>query len=573
MRLSEYVLTRIRDAGCDTIFGIYGSATGALHDGFFSVAGIKHIAMQHEQQAGMAAEGYAKTANRSHAFGCALATSGPGGQNLVTPIANCFYDSVPCLFLTGQVNTAFMRTSKDVRQTGFQECDITSIVAPITKAAFLVKRPADIKWVMDAALQFMWEGRPGPVLIDIPQDVQKAEIDPDKLDAYFNPVTQVEGRDLLAFSERIVDALSVAKRPVLLVGGGCRGTAIWEFARDLGIPTFPTWNALDLITSDHPYYAGRIGTYGGPGFNQAIQQSDFLLSIGSRISGRITGGNPSSFAPDARKFCIDIDPATLRALPFDAECFAADAGAAISAIRHALSSHTRPIWSEWIEHSKQLVRTLDPVLPRYFQQTEIHPYAFCRMLGEMLLANTILVGDCGGNIASVNHSLRTKRGQRYFTNNGNSPVGFSVSGAVGAHYAEPFRPVVAVVGDGGLMLNLTILETIAHNKLPIKIVVLNNKCYGITAAYNRTNFGGRQIANGTTDELGDWSMPLVEKLAATFGIDYTPVTTTEQARPAIEWLLSSQNAGIIDCITPGFSSYLPRISRGDVPIDQMELPS
>jgi acetolactate synthase-1/2/3 large subunit len=199
LKLADYVLTRIRDAGCDTVFGIFGSANGPLIDAFHRVEGIKYVAMQHEQAASFAAEGFGKTAKRSHAFGTCIATSGPGGHNLVTGISNLYYDSNPGFFITGQVNTGFMRADKTVRQLGFQETPITDIVAPVTKAAVLIKHPEDIRWVMDFLLETMWDRRPGPVLLDIPNDIQKAEIDPTKLPPYKGYPKVVEGKSLLGW--------------------------------------------------------------------------------------------------------------------------------------------------------------------------------------------------------------------------------------------------------------------------------------------------------------------------------------------------------------------------------------
>lgn len=573
MRVGDYVLSRLQAAGCTTVFGIFGAANGPLVDGFHRTPGLRYVSMQHEQAAAFAAEGYAKTATRSNAFGTCLATSGPGGQNLVTGVANAFYDSTPVFFLTGQVNTAFMRPSREVRQTGFQETPITDIVAPITKAAVLIKNPEDIRWVMDMLLATMLGGRPGPVLLDIPLNIQKAEIDPEKLSGYRANLSVVANQGVVQWAERVVEALLAAARPGLLVGGGCRGLDVWTFARDLGVPAYPTWNALDLVPSDHPFYGGRIGTYGGPGYNRGIQDTDVLVGIGCRVSGRITGGQPASFAPRARRFFADCDPAVLAHLPFDADTVVSDAGTAFSAIRAAIAQHPQPSWDAWVSRNRAGVAELDPVRPRYWNTPEVHPYVFARVFGDLIHADSVVVPDCGGNLVVFNHAMKTRRGMRFFSSNGNSPMGFSLSAAIGSVYASEGRPVFCVTGDGGMQVNIQELQTIKHNNLPVKIIILNNHRYGITSQYQRTNFENRQIGNGTVLNEGDYSVPDFCEIAKAYGIMARSVCRrNEEIRGHVEWLRDLKGPGLLVVDCPGFDTYLPRISRGDLPIDQMELP-
>src|SRR3989344_5511455 len=292
MKVADFIINHLADRGIDKIFVVYGAANGDLIDAFARTNKTRYVAVMHEQAGGFAAEGYAKVSGKP---GVAIATSGPGGINLVTPIGNCYYDSVACLFITGQINSQFLRPDPSIRQVGFQETDIVSIVKPITKYAKMVVNPLDIKYEMEKALFIAQDKRPGPVLLDIPLDIQKKDID----------VSQLVGfdRDAVAasYNTAVVDAqigrylndLSRAERPVLMVGGGVRTAgavdALLALGKQLKIPMFPTWNALDIVPSDYEYYGGRIGTYGGPGRNFGIQNSDLLLAVGSRISGRITG--------------------------------------------------------------------------------------------------------------------------------------------------------------------------------------------------------------------------------------------------------------------------------------------
>ena len=308
MNVAQYVIQRLAEAGIDTCFLVYGGAISDLVDAL--PGRMKYVVCQHEQAAGFAAEGFAKS--KSSVPGLAIATSGPGGGNLVTPIQNCFYDSTPCIFLTGQVATRF-RTPKGsaLRQLGFQECDIVSVVKPITKYAACLTNPALVGWEVSHALHAATDRRPGPVLLDIPNDVQKAEFAPsaqawcDK-GPYPYP-------DPSAPAASFLRDLARSKRPGILVGGGAykARAAILAFAMQHKVPVFRTWNALDICPDDHPCYAGTVGTYGGPGRNFGIQNTDLLLALGCRLSGRITGGVPESFARGAILYIVDVDAGLL----------------------------------------------------------------------------------------------------------------------------------------------------------------------------------------------------------------------------------------------------------------------
>ena len=237
-----------------------------------------------------------------------------------------------------------------------------------------------------------------------------------------------------------------------------------------------------------------------------------------------------------------------------------------------MSQHPKPIWSEWWSQVRTWRNECTPVLPRYYKQAEVHPYAFMRMLSNQLPENAIIVTDCGGNQVVAAHSIETKKGQTWFTNNGNSPMGFSLCGAMGAHYAAPDRPVICIIGDGGMQVNIQELQTIKHNNVPIKVVLLNNGIYGITSQYQRTNFEDRQIGSGSILNPGDYSTPDFYKIAKGYGLtNYSICTTNESVRPHVGWLLNLKTCGILEVSCPGFSEYLPRIS-GHTSIDRMEEP-
>jgi acetolactate synthase-1/2/3 large subunit len=565
VKLSDYVIQRLAAEVIDTAFVVDGAAAADLIHSVNSTDGIDYVCMQHEQAAAFAAEAWAKVAGRP---GLVIATSGPGGQNLVTGLANAFYDSTPLIALTGQVRTEHMLDDPRVRQRGFQESPIVDIVRPITKASFCLKDPAGVRYWLEYLIWKCKEGRPGPVLLDIPIDVQRADIDPDTLSP-FRPMEEPWDTGLDDVLYDLMTALAKARRPAILIGGGARSCEkeLTYVADRMGIPVFTTWNATDIITGDQPAYGGHVGTYGGPGRNFGIQNADVLVAIGTRVSGRITGGRPDTFARAARRYLVNLDPLVARGhdVKWDRFCHR-DAKTFLAAwVKLLGQSFTLPHFGDWLERCRQWKGTYDPVLQPPEDELTPNPYRFIRALSDTAPSNAIVVGDCGGNLVTLMHSWKTKKGQRLFSSNGNSPMGFSLAGAIGAWFADPSRPVVCIIGDGGLQVNIQELQTVAHYKIPLKLVVLDNGCYGITKAFQETNFGGKAVA---CDEATGYSRPRLANLLYT----YLPGTTVWDLRvphgdPGIMFKTDKAFTTVVDC--PGFRTYEPRIADGQTPIEDM----
>jgi len=497
-------------------------------------------------------------------------------MNLLTSMGNCFYDSIPCVFLTGQINSRFLRPDPSIRQIGFQETDIVSMAAPVTKYAKMIVKAEDVRYEVEKALWLCQSGRPGPVLLDIPLDIQKAEIDVKQLVGFEPPAVSSYDPDMVDRQiHKLLDDLRSAERPVMLVGGGVRLANAQDEVRELGrrlkIPCFPTWNALDVITSDYEYYGGRIGTYGGAGRNFGIQNSDLLLSIGSRISGRITGGNVQSFARAAKKYLVEIDQAMVQRkfqqVPFDVNILC-DAKVFTRRLLSVLEQSRKPVpdRTSWTERVMEWKRRYDPVRPEFFtQQERVHPYAFMRRLSEKMGASDVLVGDCGGNIVVSNHAFETKYGQRNLTNNGNSPMGFSFAGAMGAWFADPSRQVVCTIGDGGFNMNPQEMQTFMNYAVKVKTFVLNNHIYGITKAYQETNFQGRAEACGPKG----YRPPDFLKLAQAYGIKTVTIANHAEMDTKIDDVLHHDGPVVCDVDMDEYHTYEPRIFGWKTPIEDM----
>ena len=578
IKLADYVINFYSNIGVDKIFVVYGAANGDLIDAFSRNKKTEYVSVLHEQAGGFAAEGYAKVKGKKIP-GVAIATSGPGGMNFVTSAGNCYYDSVPAVFITGQVNSQFIKSDEAIRQIGFQEADMCSIFKSITKYSKLILDPSSIKYELEYSLYLATSGRPGPILLDIPIDVQKSIIDTDELKG-FNPKelskTETNKKDLETQLEKLLVDISKSSRPVFLIGGGVKiaeaSNELHEIGELLKIPMYPTWNALDVVTSDYKYYCGRVGTYGGAGRNFGIQNSDLLISIGSRVSGRVTGGNTKTFARAAKKYMVDVDEGVLKKefqqVPFD-EVINCDAKIFIKIFKEYLVKNkfkTDKKKDDWLKQCIQWKITYDPVKKSFFKNTNtVQPYAFIRTLSEKMKNDDIFVADCGGNIVTCNHAFETKKGQRYFTNNGNSPMGFSFSAAIGAYFANPKKRIICIIGDGGMNMNIQELQTIKNYNIKIKTIILNNHIYGITKAFQETNFGGKSEACGPRGYVP----PDFMKISKAYGIKTMEIKNNSEFNEKIDKLLDYDGSIVVDVDCHDHHKYEPRIFGWKTPIEDM----
>ena len=578
IKLADYVINFYSNIGVDKIFVVYGAANGDLIDAFSRNKKTEYVAVLHEQAGGFAAEGYAKVKGKKIP-GVAIATSGPGGMNFVTSAGNCYYDSVPAVFITGQVNSQFIKSDEAIRQIGFQEANMCSIFKSITKYSKLILDPNSIKYELEYSLYLATSGRPGPILLDIPIDVQKSIIDTDELKG-FDPKelskTEINKKDLETKLEKLLIDISKSSRPVVLIGGGVKiaeaSNELHEIGELLKIPMYPTWNALDVVTSDYKYYCGRVGTYGGAGRNFGIQNSDLLISIGSRVSGRVTGGNTKTFARAAKKYMVDVDEGVLKKefqqVPFD-ETINCDAKKFLKIFKEYLVKNkfkTDKKKDDWLKQCIQWKITYDPVKKSFFKNTNtVQPYAFIRTLSEKMKNDDIFVADCGGNIVTCNHAFETKKGQRYFTNNGNSPMGFSFSAAIGAYFANPKKRIICIIGDGGMNMNIQELQTIKNYNIKIKTIILNNHIYGITKAFQETNFGGKSEACGPRGYVP----PDFIKISKAYGIKTMEIKNNSEFNEKIDKLLDYDGSIVVDVDCHDHHQYEPRIFGWKTPIEDM----
>jgi acetolactate synthase I/II/III large subunit len=505
MKLSDYVARFLAGQGLRHVFAVSGGASLHLIHSIAETPGISFICPMHEQAGAMAADGYARVTGQ---LGAALATSGPGATNLLTGVCCAYYDSVPVLFITGQVSTFRSKGTTGVRQIGFQETDTVDIFRPVTKYAVCVDRPERIRYEMEKACHLARSGRPGPVLIDLPDDVQRAQVNPETLIGYVPPTSKpcVGLRDAAA---QCAEWIAAAKRPVVVLGWGVRLAGAGELARNvverLGLPVAPTWAMADLLAADHPLRIGTFGTHGTRHANFAVQNADLILALGSRLDTKATGSPPATFAREASKIVVDIDAHELSKFPryglnIDLP-IAADAREFLEALSNVVDRG--PPIADWLRQIDEWKRLWPECPDEWRSEDEVNPYVFVKMLSRACGEGETIVLDTGCTLAWTMQAFDFKAGQRLFHDWNNTAMGWALPASIGASFALGGRPVVCVTGDGSLQMNIQELATVARHKLPIKLFLLNNHGHSMIQQTQDQWLGSRYFASSVAGGLAD----------------------------------------------------------------------
>lgn len=495
-RVSDCVAKFIENLGVDHVFGVVGGGSMHLNDSFRKL----FVPMHHEQAASFAADAY----SRLKGIGACLVTTGPGGTNAITGLACSWVDSIPVVYISGQVTTSQFMQGTGLRQRGIQETDIVSIVEPITKYAVTLTRAEDIRYVLEEAAWFAHEGRSGPVWIDIPLDLQSKRVDWDKLKPFVPP--RIAKRSLSSEIHRVRGLLMSSKRPCLVLGNGIHlshaESDARALARNLQIPVLTSWTVGDVMADD-PHHIGHFGIFGDRPSNLAVQNADLLIVIGCRLSIGQAGYNPDQFARGAKIVMVDVDHAVLSKTDLRVHIgIRADAKEFIKALNKPLS---------FVNHSDWLMKCLK--WKRKYPMTTHGSYGFIQGLSECMAMNAIVVTDMGTSFTCTFQAAKMKFGQRWITASGHAPMGYGLPGAIGAHYATG-EPVVCIVGDGAMQFNVQELATVAVGKLPITIHLLDNGGY-LTMKHTQANHFGRFVGADRQSGLAfpDWKL-----LADAYGV-------------------------------------------------------
>ncbi|MGO4184766.1 thiamine pyrophosphate-binding protein [Paenibacillus sp. MCAF9] len=544
MKLSDYVIDFVKQQGVSHVFEFIGGAIAHLLDSVAKRDDMECISVRHEQAGAFAAEAYARLNGK---LGVAMATSGPGALNLVTGIGSCYFDSVPCLFITGQVNTYEYKFDKPVRQIGFQETDIVSVVDSLTKYSEMVIDPKKIRFHLEKAVFIAQTGRPGPVLLDIPMNLQRDNIEPDHLESFYDSqeyFEMIKEQQTAVVDDNqlnnVLSLISQSKRPVVLVGGGIRiagaQDSLRQFINKTGIPVVSSLMGLDSIPHTHESFFGLIGSYGNRYSNLTLANCDLLIILGSRLDTRQTGTRPDTFGRAAIKIHVDIDALELNAkVAVDVAIHSNVKDFLVKLNEKIENNYSLDLqdWYQVINNYRKKYPTRGKVNPG-----QIDPNEFIEELSVLSNEGDVICLDVGQHQMWASQSFKIKENQRLLNSGGMGAMGFALPAAIGAALSTGQRAIV-IAGDGGIQLNIQELDTIVRYGLPIKIFVMNNNCLGMVRQFQDLYFEGRKQSTVYT-------APRLNDIAMAYDVPAYNITNSREVTDVLKQVLESEGPSFVN---------------------------
>lgn len=568
IKVSDYIIKRLAKEGFEHVFMISGGGAMHLNDSVGKCKNIKYICNHHEQASAIAAEGYSRASGKPAAV---IVTTGPGGLNTLTGLMGQWTDSVPVIYISGQVKRqTCVKFNPDIelRQLGDQEVDITTVIKPLTKYAVTVEKPEDIKYIMDKALFLMTDKRHGPVWVDVPIDIQGAFVDEDTLKG-FKPNKENNKKDFL--KEKVLETyklLNEAKRPVIVAGHSIRlakaQDLFLELAEKFQIPVLTTFNGFDLIDDNNPLFIGRIGTIGDRAGNFALQNADVVLFLGTRNNIRQVSYNSEFFVRNGKKIIVDIEEAELKkptvkpdiAVNFDVKDF-------LNELKTTAKKDTLPCFNSWLNWCLERKKRYPVVLPEYRKEEGlINPYYFIEVLTSCMKEKDIAVAGNGTACVCLFQAGKVKKEQRIFWNSGCASMGYDLPAAIGASFANKEKDIICIAGDGSLMMNLQELQTVCHYNLPIKLFVLNNEGYISIRQTQDAFFEGRYVAS---DKDSGVSIPDFVKVARSFGLSSVRIDSSKNLKENIEKVLTTKGPLVCEVMLETDYIFSPKLSSEKLP--------
>lgn len=558
MRVADYIPKFLSEKGIKHVFLVTGGGAMFLNDGIAQCKEMTPVCMHHEQAAAMAAVGYAK---RLYTPAFAMFTTGCGGTNAMTGLLNAYQDNIPCIFVSGQVKRKEASALKNVplRQLGVQEADIVSIVKPITKYAVVVDNPSDIQYEMQKAWEIATSGRPGPVWIDIPMDVQGSLIDEKTLRSYTKPE---KTKKKYAF-EQITARLNNAKRPMVIAGQGiklsnCRNEFL-AFLKKFNVPYVASRLGIDILPSDTPYFIGRIGTKGDRAGNFAVQNADYVLALGSRLSVSSTGQEYSLFAREAVIDVIDIDEFEHQKNTIKIDHFiCADLRDFFADMQNINSDAGHEQRQQWLQKCLEWKDKWKVCLPEYEDDSKgINLYKFVDELSNKLKGSATVVSDAGSAFYVVSQAMRFAKNQGYVTSGAQAEMGFSLPAAVGVAFAaEKDEKIVAITGDGSLQMNIQELQTLVYLQIPVKLFVWNNDGY-LSIRATQKKFFENSVG---TDSSNGVSFPDLQKLCGAYGLKYIAMKKISEMDSQFDEIFDYDGPVVCELFSQRDQAIIPAVS-------------
>ena len=554
MKVSDYIADYLYSKGIKVVFGYQGGMITHVIDSLGNHKGIKYIQCYHEQTAAIAAEGYAKE-NRN--LGCAVSSSGPGVTNMMTGIADAYFDNVPVLYITGQVNTYEYKYDKPIRQQGFQEMEVANLVSPITKYAKMVDVAEEIPYEFEKAVYMAQEGRKGPVLLDIPLNIQRGDIDPSTCRHFIAEKQSLKTPDL----SEIMPLIKKCSHPMMLLGAGCTGSSekklIKELLKKWEVPVVTSLMGRSSLTEDYKYYMGMVGSYGNRSANMAISQADLLIVLGSRLDTRQTGARLDAFIPNATIVHVneDINELDSHRLPNRVKVHSK-----VDIFLNELISRLNP--TEMLKMDKWH-KFLQQIRANYNQLNEITrfvdnkaPYRFIEELNKHTKPSDIIISDIGQNQMWVAQTIQLKEDMEYITSGGLAPMGYAMPTAIGCAFAAPDKKIIAICGDGAFHMSSQALGVISQYKLPIKVVIMNNNCLGMINQFQRLYFDSRFYG---THPTGGFQNPSFKDLAKAYGLQYYKIALKDLSKKELMQDIFANRTCIVEYVIEGLTSVCPKL--------------
>lgn len=564
MKVSDYIAKYLESKGVKFVFELSGGMITHILDSINQKTSIDIVTMHHEQSAAFAADALGRVTGMP---GVALATSGPGATNLLTGIGSCYFDSVPAIFITGQVNRHEQKGDRKIRQLGFQETDIVSMSKHITKASFKIEKPEDIPQILDLAFYISVKGRPGPVLIDIPMDVQRANIQDDLL------IPNQDNEDINISSidfeiANLIIELRKSKKPLLLVGRGLKASFVEnefnEFLSLTELPVVTSLLAIDAIEYSHPNRIGFIGSYGNRWSNTALGECDLLVVLGSRLDIRQTGADTKFF--EGRKiFHIDCEIEEINNRIKGCIPICCSIRTFLNRFIQINNDKKESKKQDWLDYLNALKIKWPDI--NELNVNGINPNVFFHTLSQNSNLSKAYLADVGAHQMWAAQSIEIIKGQLFLTSAGLGAMGFALPASIGACFALNRKPVVAIIGDGSMQINIQELQTIFRNQLPVKIIVMNNRNLGMIRQFQDSYFESRYQST-----WWGYSAPDFEKISNAYGIVSKTIENTDEVYDAIRWLWTDDNLNkpmLLQVLINPLTNTYPKIAFGK-PITEME---
>lgn len=565
MKASDFIAKKLSQYTNHVFSGQGGSVVHIL-DSLSKIKNIKIIPSQNEQGASLAADAYYRSCGK---IGVVIATSGPGILNTLQGMACSYYDSIPSLYISGAPVLNSIKKNKKLRQLGFQEMEVADLVKSITKYSTRITNTKDINYEIEKCIHIAKEGRPGPTLIDLPDDVQRMEII-NKIQKSFKPKTNNVNKINISKIEKYITS---SKRPIIIIGNGVKISGsekeLFGLINKYKIPYTLTWATADLYNSKNELNIGSFGNYATRHGNFAIQNSDLLIILGCRMNGTQIGSNPKKFAPKAKKILIDIDPAELKEenglkIDYKINC---DLKNFTKNFKNYLTKFK--IDKKWYIAIKDWKKNY-PIINEemYKENNSVNPYIFFDKLSNACKESDIVIPDASANLVWCFQTFKPKKGQKIFTALNHSPMGYSVAASIGAALGSPNKKTIAIIGDGSVQMNIQEIENIKNMNLPIKIFIINNQGYGMVKQTIDTWLDKNYVG---CDKSSGLSMPNFQKVFNAYGIETCEINNHNDLSEKIEYVMNCKKPIMCDVKVNPDARITPKLKPGS-PLHDM-LPS